>query len=67
MQVTVEAVTSALSDAGLRPEEVDGLCTYTMDNNFETEVFHNIGGKDLKFFSRARYGGGASCAPMQLA
>ena len=47
--------------------EVDGLCTMTMDNNPEIEVFRNIGGRDLKFFSRIGFGGGGPCGPLQQA
>jgi len=64
LQLAVEAVLAALADAGLAPEEVDGLCTYAMDRNPEIEVFRNIGGRELKFFSRIDYGGGAACAPL---
>ena len=67
MQLAVEAVTLALADAGIEPGDVDGISTYTMDNNLETEVFRNIGGKDLKFFGRVEYGGGGACAPLQQA
>jgi acetyl-CoA acetyltransferase len=64
MQLAVEAITAALDDAGILPSEVDGLSTYTIDNNAECEVFRLIGGKDLKYFSRSHYGGGAACAPV---
>lgn len=64
MALAVEAVKAALDDAGISPSEVDGLTTYTMDHNNETEVFRNIGGRELKFFSRVHYGGGAACGPI---
>jgi acetyl-CoA acetyltransferase len=67
LRLAVEAITAALADAGIEPAEVDGLCTYTMDNNPEIEVFRNIGGRALKFFSRVHYGGGAACAPVMQA
>lgn len=67
LRLAVEAITQALDDAGIDRGEVDGLCTYTMDNNPEIEVFRNIGGKALKFFSRVHYGGGAACAPVMQA
>ncbi|WP_156839536.1 lipid-transfer protein [Novosphingobium aquimarinum] len=67
LRLAVEAITAALEDAGIDRSEVDGLCTYTMDNNPEIEVFRNIGGKQLKFFSRIHYGGGAACAPVMQA
>jgi acetyl-CoA acetyltransferase len=67
LRLAVEAITAALEDAGIDRSEVDGLCTYTMDNNPEIEIFRNIGGKQLKFFSRIHYGGGAACAPVMQA
>jgi acetyl-CoA acetyltransferase len=67
LRLAVEAIGAALDDAGIERDEVDGLCTYTMDNNPEIEVFRNIGGRQLKFFSRVHYGGGAACAPVMQA
>jgi acetyl-CoA acetyltransferase len=67
LRLAVEAIGAALEDAGIERGEVDGLCTYTMDNNPEIEVFRNIGGRQLKFFSRIHYGGGAACAPVMQA
>ena len=64
LRLAVEAVTAALADAGISPAEVDGISTYTIENNGEVDVFRNIGGRDLKFFSRTHYGGGAACAPI---
>ena len=64
MRLAVEATLAALADAGIDPAEVDGLSTYTLDNNPEIELFRNIGGRNLKFFSRIHYGGGAACAPV---
>ncbi len=67
LRLAVEAVTAALDDAGLAPEDVDGMCTFTMDNNPEVEVNRNLGGGHLRFFSRIHYGGGAACATIQQA
>jgi acetyl-CoA acetyltransferase len=64
LKLAVEAIAAAMADAGLALHELDGLCTYAMDKNPEIEVFRNIGGRDLKFFSRIDYGGGAACAPL---
>lgn len=64
MRLAVEATLSALAEAGIDPAEVDGISTYTMDNNPEIELFRSIGGRKLKFFSRTHYGGGAACAPI---
>jgi acetyl-CoA acetyltransferase len=64
LQLAVEAVSAALDDAGLHPRDVDGMATYTMENNPEIEVNRYLGGGDLRFFSRTHYGGGAACAPI---
>ncbi len=62
MRLAVEAVTAALEDAGLEPDDVDGYSVFSMDNNPAIEVNRHIGGGDLRFFSRVHYGGGAACA-----
>jgi acetyl-CoA acetyltransferase len=64
MQLAVEAIRAALDDCDLTPADVDGLCTYTLDNNSECHVFNAIGGHELNFFSRVSYGGGGACAPL---
>jgi acetyl-CoA acetyltransferase len=62
MRLAVEAIRAALADAGLEPGDVDGYCTFSMDNNPAIEVNRHLGGGDLTFFSRIHYGGGAACA-----
>lgn len=62
MRLAVEATLAALADAGIEPAEVDGMCTFTMDNNPEVDVHRLIGGRNLTFFSRVDYGGGGACA-----
>ena len=64
MRLAVEAIGAALADAGLSPSDVDGMATYTMENNPEIEVNRALGGGDLRFFGRTHYGGGAACAPL---
>ncbi|CAN5328099.1 lipid-transfer protein [soil metagenome] len=67
IRLTLEAALAALADAGIAPEEVDGISTYSMDNNPEADVHRMLGGRALKFFSRIDYGGGAACAPVMQA
>ena len=67
MRLAVEATLAALEDCGIEPSEVDGMCTFTMDNNPEMDVHRFIGGKELTFFSRIDYGGGGACAPIMQA
>jgi acetyl-CoA acetyltransferase len=67
LQLAAEAVKDALADAGLRPSDVDGLTTFTMDANAEVAVARELGIPSLSFFSRVGYGGGAACATVQQA
>jgi 17-hydroxy-3-oxo-4-pregnene-20-carboxyl-CoA lyase len=67
LQLAVEAVGAALSDAGLNPSDVDGLVTFSMDANAEIAVARELGIPELTFFSRIPYGGGAACATVQQA
>jgi len=67
LKLATEAVGAALDDCGLSPKDVDGISIFTMENNPENEVIRNIGGGDLRFFSRVHYGGGAACAPIHQA
>jgi len=43
LQLAVEAVGHALRDCGIAPSEVDGLTTFTMDNNSEIAVARELG------------------------
>ena len=67
LQLAAECVIDALADAGIDPAEVDGISTFKSDNNPESEVHRIIGGKNLKFFSRVDYGGGAACGVVMQA
>ncbi len=67
LSLAVEAVAAALEDAGLAPEDVEGLVTFSADTNPEIEVARSLGMGELTFFSRIHYGGGAACATVQQA
>jgi acetyl-CoA acetyltransferase len=67
LKLAAQAVRAAIDDAGLRPSDVDGLVTYTQDNNAEIAVAREVGIPELTFFSRIHYGGGAACATVQQA
>lgn len=67
LRLAVEAVRAALDDAGLQARDVDGLVTFTMDDNAEIAVAREIGAGELTFLSRIGYGGGAACAVVQQA
>ncbi|MGW0895237.1 lipid-transfer protein [Saccharopolyspora sp. NPDC002578] len=67
LQLAAEASRAALADAGLEPSDVDGLVTFTMDDNTEIALARELGVPELSFFSRVHYGGGAACATVQQA
>ncbi|MFI8498343.1 lipid-transfer protein [Streptomyces sp. NPDC085524] len=67
LKLAVEAVQTALEDAGLTPADVDGMVTFSMDTSPEITVAQAAGIGDLSFFSRIHYGGGAACATVQQA
>jgi len=67
LRLAAEAVRAAITDAGLTPHDVDGLVTFTQDNNTEAAVAREVGIPQLRFFSRISYGGGAACATVQQA
>lgn len=67
LQLAVESVGAAISDAGLKPADIDGMVTFTMDSNPEIEVARLLGIPELKLFSRIHYGGGAACAVVHQA
>jgi acetyl-CoA acetyltransferase len=57
----LEAIRSALQDAGLEPREVDGLVRFDMESTTEVEIARNLGLPNVRFFSEIAYGGGAGC------
>jgi len=67
LRLAVEAIAEALADCGLDPSEVDGMCSFTMENNPDNEIIRALGIDGLRFFSRTHYGGGAACATLHHA
>ncbi len=67
LRLAVEAISAALDDCGLDASEVDGMCSFTMENNPDNEIIRALGIDDLRFFSRTHYGGGAACATLHHA
>src|SRR5438309_11393162 len=66
-QTAVAVIQAALADAGLQPDEVDGLCSLTMENTDQIEVARTVGLGELTFFAQVPYGGGGACATVELA
>lgn len=56
-----QAISRALDDCGIAPEEVDGLASYTLEANREVDVARSVGLGDIRWFSQIGYGGGGGC------
>ena len=58
MRLACEAITAAMDDAGLTPDDVDGIAKYTYDNNDPITLAKNLRIPRLNFFGEVAYGGG---------
>jgi acetyl-CoA acetyltransferase len=67
LQLAIEAVVAAVRDTGLGIDEVDGLVTFTSDESPEIDVARALNFRELTFFDRVHYGGGAGCGAVQHA
>jgi acetyl-CoA acetyltransferase len=67
LQLALEACAAACDDAGVDPKQVNGLSTFTMETNPESEILRGLGIPELTHFSRIHFGGGAPCATVQYA
>jgi acetyl-CoA acetyltransferase len=67
LQLALEACVAACEDAGVDPRQVNGLTTFTMESNPESEIMRGLGIAELTHFSRIHFGGGAPCATVQYA
>lgn len=65
LQLAAEAIRAALTDAGLRPADVDGLVSYTIDPVEEAELVRTVGFSEINYSSRVPYGGGGSMGTLQ--
>ena len=67
LRLAVECCAAAIRDAGLTPDQIDGIVTYTVDENHEIDVARNLGIKELTHFSRIHHSGGAACGTVHQA
>lgn len=67
LQLAAEAVRAAIADAGLRPADIDGLVTFTIDANDELQLIRSVGIEALTWTSRTPFGGGGASATVQHA
>lgn len=63
----VEAIQLALEDAGLDNEDVDGISMFEMEHTHEVSIARRLGVRNLRWWDKISYGGGASCATIMHA
>ena len=62
-QLAVEAILAAVADAGLSPDDVDGLASFAEDRNDATFMAADLGLPELRYASLSWLpGGGGACA-----
>ena len=62
LQLACEAIKAACDDAGISPQDIDGIVRYEMDSNNETLLVQALGIKNLRHWEAIAYGGGAGNA-----
>jgi len=68
LRMALEAILEALADAGLSPDEVDGIVKMSAnDDIFEIDLLRNLNLRNLRFFSEIPHGGGAGCGTVASA
>jgi acetyl-CoA acetyltransferase len=63
----VEAIQLALDDAGLEAEDVDGMSMLEMEATHEVSIARRLGVRQLTWWDKISYGGGASSATIMHA
>lgn len=66
-ETAVEAIQLALDDAGLAPEDVDGMSMFELETTHEVTIARGLGVENLRWWDKISYGGGASCATVMHA
>jgi len=62
LHMALEAILQALDDAGLKPEEIDGVVKMSAnDDIFEIDLLRSLNLPNLRFFNEVPHGGGAAC------
>ena len=56
----IEAIGIALDDAGIDSEEVDGISMFEMEHTHEVTIARGLGVRNLGWWDKISYGGGAS-------
>jgi acetyl-CoA acetyltransferase len=67
LQLAAECARAACADAGVNPQDIDGMITFTIDNSDEIGLARCLGVKDLAYTTRIPGGGAAAAATLYQA
>ncbi len=67
LQLAAEASLAAIRDAGLKPSDIDGMVTFSQDSSDELQLMRCLGIETMRWTGRTPFGGGGSCATVQVA
>ena len=67
LQLAAECSLAACQDAGINPQDIDGMITFTIDNSDEIGLARCLGVKDLAYTTRIPGGGAAAAATLYQA
>jgi acetyl-CoA acetyltransferase len=67
LALCAEASLAAINDAGIEPDEIDGLVTFTYDTTEEITLQSALGLPNVRWTSRAPFGGTLAYSVLQLA
>ncbi|HQR02825.1 MAG: lipid-transfer protein [Proteobacteria bacterium] len=67
LQLAAEAAKAAIDDAGLKPSDIEGMVTFTLDTNDELALQRCLGIPELRYVARGPFGGAAASATVHLA
>ena len=61
MDMACEAILKAIDDAGLRPEDIDGMSRYNIQDEWENHIHQAIGVGEISYYADQPHGGGSYC------
>jgi acetyl-CoA acetyltransferase len=67
LRLALEAIVAAIADAGLEPDDIDGLVRYTWDNTSEAAIVNALGLPCLKYYGETEFGGVNCCGAVAQA
>lgn len=67
LEMAVEAIWNACGDAGIAPNQIDGVVRYDMEQIDEEQLFALLGHPLLRFYAGTPFGGGGSASVLVVA